>query len=100
MSLGKEMAFCTVVDFEFEGPEGRAAFEAAMSSIGIEGPPATGRLSRIVGLEETGAHVVEVWGTADEARRFAEAAGPLLAQVSFPAPSRVSAFEVTTYDVA
>ncbi len=94
------MAFGTVVEFEFDGPEARAAFEAAMALIAREAPPPTGRLSRIVGLEDTGAHVIEVWESMAQAQRFAEASSPLLARVSFPYPSAVSSFEVTTYDLA
>jgi hypothetical protein len=92
--------FCTVVEFEWEGAAGRSAFEAAMSAVAAEAPPPAGRLCRIVGLEETGAHVIEVWNSPAEAQRFADAAGPLLARVSFPAPSTVGGFEVTTFETS
>ena len=65
------MPFCTVVEFEWEGPEARSAFAAAMAAVADEAPEPAGRLCRIVGLDENGAHVIEVWATPDEARHFA-----------------------------
>jgi hypothetical protein len=94
------VAICTVVEFHWDAPEGRRAFEAAMEAVSAEAPPPTGRTSRIVGLTDMGAHVVEVWRTPEDARRLAAAAAPLLARVSFPAPASVHSFDVTSYEAS
>lgn len=94
------MAFCTIVEFEWEGAEGRARFEAAVAAASDGTAVPEGRLSRIVGVQDRGARVVEVWASPADAQRFAEATGPALARVQMPAPSRVDTFEVTAYDVA
>lgn len=51
-------------------------------------------------MHDQGAHVVEVWASPADAQRFVEVAGPALARVEMPAPTRVDTFEVTAYDVA
>jgi hypothetical protein len=90
------MLFCTIVEFEWDGPDAQAAFERAMA-VAAEHAPAAGQLSKIVGLDEAGARVVELWSSHDDARRFAEASAPALAAVAMPSPVRVVGFEVTTY---
>jgi hypothetical protein len=97
---GGGVAFCTIVEFEWEGPADRAHFEAAVETASRGAVAPEGRLSRIVGVEDTGARVVEVWATPADAQRFAEATAPDLAAVEMPAPTRVETFAVTTYDVA
>jgi hypothetical protein len=44
--------------------------------------------------------VIEVWRSGDDAQAFAKQSGPLLATVPMPPPSRVTGFEVTSYEVA
>jgi hypothetical protein len=92
------MPFCTIVEFEWDGPDARAAFERAMAVAAEHAPAAAGQLTKIVGLDEAGARVVELWSSHDDARRFAEASGPALAAVAMPPPVRVVGFEVTTYE--
>jgi len=92
------VAYCTVVEFEWDGPGPRAAFEKVTSSGGDA--PAEGRLVRIVGIDERGARAIEVWGSPDDARRFAASAAPSLDASELPAPTRVYGFEVTSFAVA
>jgi len=94
------MAQCTIVEFEWGDTGARARFEAAVAAASDGTVTPEGRLARIVGIDERGARVVEVWTTAADAQRFAEATAPALADVGMPAPSRVESFEVTHYDVA
>ncbi len=91
------MPFCTIVEFEWDGPAARVAFEATMTAVSEEAPPASGRLSRIVGVDDAGAYVVEVWSSPGDAQRFVEASAPLLARAPLPAPARVTSFAVTDY---
>jgi hypothetical protein len=44
--------------------------------------------------------VIEVWRSGGDAQAFAEQAAPRLAAVPMPPPSRVTGFEVTSYEVA
>ena len=90
------MAYCTVVEFEFDRAGQREALERATSSGGDA--TAEGRLVRIVGIDEHGARAIEVWRAPEDARRFAETSAPSLDEL--PAPSRVFGFEATIFDVA
>lgn len=94
---GADVPYCTVVEFEWDGPGPRAAFEQVTSG---GDAPADGRLVRIVGIDERGARAIEVWGSQDDARRFAETAAPALGAAALPAPSRVYGFEVTSFGLA
>jgi len=89
--------YCTVVEFEWDGPGPRYAFEKMAA--GGEAKVA-GRLVRVLGIDEHGARAVEVWGSPEDARRFAETAQPSLEAAELPAPTRVYGFEVTAFDVA
>jgi hypothetical protein len=89
--------YCTVVEFEWDGPEPRAAFERLTA--GAEAK-VEGRLVRVLGIDEHGARAIEVWGSPEDARRFAERARPSLGATTLPAPTRVYGFEVTAFDVA
>ena len=75
-------------------PTGRPA------AAGGEAPAPAGRLSRISGIDEKGARVIEVWRSAGDAQAFAEKSRPFLAAANLPAPSRVLGFEVTSYVVS
>jgi hypothetical protein len=91
------MAYCTVVEFEWEDDAHRRAFESLIE--GAEAP-VVGRIVRVVGIDETGARAIEVWRSGDDARRHAERSAPARADVVLPAPTRVYGFEVTSFDVA
>ena len=94
------MPYCTVVEFEWSSPEERKQFENMIGAAGDAGPGPEGRLSRISGIDDAGARMIEVWRSSDDARAFAEQSGPAMAVAEMPAPSRVYGFEVTSYEVA
>jgi len=91
------MAYCTIVEFEWDESFDRSGFASLLA--GEQEPPA-GRLSRIAGIDSSGARMIEVWRSSDDARAFAEKSGPALASAALPPPSRVTGFEVTTYTVS
>jgi hypothetical protein len=99
------MTYCTVVEFEWSSTEERQKLENMMAGAGTgsggsAGHAPEGRLSHITGIDDTGARMIEVWRSSDDARAFAEQSGPALAGVDMPMPSRVYGFEVTSYEVA
>ncbi len=91
------MAYCTIVEFEWDETFDHGHFSSLVA--GEQNPP-PGRLSRIAGIDSTGARMIEVWRSSDDARAFAEQSGPALASGAWPSPSRVVGFEVTTYVVS
>jgi hypothetical protein len=91
------MAYCTIVEFEWDETFDRDHFAALVAG---EPEPPAGRMSRIAGIDAAGARMIEVWRSSDDARAFAEKSGPALASVALPSPSRVVGFEVTTYVVS
>jgi hypothetical protein len=90
------VAYCTVVEFEWDGPGPRAAFESVTKG---GDAPVAGRLVRILGIDDHGARAIEVWGSPDDARRFAETSAPSLGASDLPAPTRVFGFEVSSLDL-
>ncbi|HEV2360761.1 MAG TPA: hypothetical protein VGS21_03560 [Acidimicrobiales bacterium] len=90
------MAYCTVVEFEWGEGFDVEGFGETMASLDTTRP--AGRVSKIVGIDEKGARVIEVWESGDAARRFAEESAPRMAGVTMPPPSRVYGFAVTSYD--
>jgi hypothetical protein len=58
-----------------------------------------GCLGRIVGSEDSAAYVIEVWRSAEDARRFGEKSGRRIAGIQMPAPTRAVGFEATTFAV-
>jgi hypothetical protein len=89
------MAFCTLLEWEgafpfdrYQEMNNRAESHAALPE---------GCLSRIVGRPDGGAAIIEVWRSADDARRFSEQNAQLLAEFGMPAPTRVAAFETTIF---
>ena len=72
------MPFCTIVEFEWDSSEARVAFEKTMAAVVSSSPPTAGRLSRLVGVDDDVARVVEVWESGQAAATFAEKTGPLL----------------------
>ena len=91
------MAYCTIVEFEWDETFDTAHFA---SLVGGEEEPPAGRLSRIAGIDGRGARMIEVWRSSDDARAFAQKSGPALANAALPPPSRVTGFEVTSYVVS
>jgi hypothetical protein len=91
--------YCTIVEFEWNETTSRELFATMLRTIEHSAPPA-GCLSRIVGIDDSGARTIEVWRSSEDARAFAEASAPALAQTQLPPPTRVVGFEVTSYIVA
>jgi hypothetical protein len=89
------MPYCTIVEFEWSDKAERDSFESAVDA-GDAHPD--GRLAKIMGIDDVGARVVEVWRSGEDARAFAERTAPAVAQM--PVPSRVAGFEVTSYVLA
>jgi hypothetical protein len=100
IAAGKDitMPFCTIVEFEWDDSFDHEAFARNVGA-GAEQMPA-GCLSRISSIDASGARMIEVWRSGEDARAFAEQSAPHLASMPMPAPSRVSGFEVTSYVVA
>jgi hypothetical protein len=92
------MPFCTMVEFEWDENFDRERFASTVGDPGAETPE--GRLSRIAGIDDKGARIIEVWRSGDDARAFAEKSRPFLAAAQLPPPSRVAGFEVASYVVA
>ena len=86
------MAFCTTVEWTEDFPGERIAGTVGAA----EGLP-DGCLVRIVGTVGTGARVIEVWESEDDAKRFAAQTAPLLASTPMPPPSRVEAFDTAVF---
>jgi len=89
------MPFCTIVEFEWGDELERDRYEAATKVAGADDAVPPGRLARIVGVDDAGARVVEVWRSGADARAFAEHSAHAVAHM--PTPSRVIGFEVTSY---
>ena len=92
------MPYCTIVEFEWDETVSREKFATTLEA--IEPAESPGCLTRIVGIDDSGARTIEVWRSSADARAFAEASAPALAQTRLPAPTRVVGFEVTSYTVA
>jgi hypothetical protein len=83
------MAFCTIVEWD------ENLIETLSNLAGGDMPP-DGSLVRIVGASDKGTYAIEVWASADDARRFAEQSAPALAQSSLPPPTRGDGFEASS----
>jgi len=93
------MAFCTLVEFEWDESFGRGQFTAAVGNADPGDELPAGCLSRITSIDDTGARVIEVWRSGDDARALAEKSRPALAAAQLPAPARVAGFKTTSYRV-
>jgi hypothetical protein len=93
------MTYCTVVEFEWDEDFDHQGFRRTLGRLSEESPSPAGLLSRITGIDASGARVIEVWRSGGDAQAFAEQSTPLLAAVPMPPPSRVTGFEVTSYEV-
>ena len=93
------MTFCTIVEFEWDESFDHEGFASTLDRMSEGSPPPEGRLSKIAGIDAHGARIIEVWRSSHDAEAFAKQSAPLLATAQLPAPSRVTAFEVTPYVV-
>jgi hypothetical protein len=91
------MPFCTIVEFEWDETFDRERF-ASVAGDGTVLPD--GCLSRIAGIDGSGARMIEVWRSSDDAMAFAQQSAPSLSAAQLPPPSRVVGFEVTAYAVS
>ena len=89
------MPFCTLLEWDADFDMARYD-ELAQRSGGQEKLP-KGCLARIVGPVATGARVIEVWESEEDARRFSEENTPLIREVRMPAPTAVATFETTQF---
>ena len=92
------MPYCTIVEFEWNEGLDRAAFDAMMATTGQGGPLPEGLLTRLVGVDDSAARVIEVWQSGADARAFAERSAPATSQM--PASTRVVGFEATSYQTS
>jgi hypothetical protein len=92
------MPYCTIVEFDWTADFGRAGFEAMMAAAGTDEHIPEGLQTRIVGIDDSAARIVEVWRTSADAQAFAAASAPVTSQM--PTPSRVVGFEVMSYQTA
>jgi hypothetical protein len=89
------MAFCTLLEWEGEFDLDR--YNEMNERAGGHDTLPDGCLSRIVGQDDSGTRIIEVWQSGDDARRFSEEHAPLLAEFEMPAPSRVAAFQTSVF---
>jgi hypothetical protein len=99
-SRGETMPYCTIVEFEWDETSDRERFADLVAKAGEAAPPPEGRMSHITGIDDTGARMIEVWRSGDDARAHAERSAPFIGEAKLPAPSRVFGFEVTSYVVS
>jgi hypothetical protein len=90
------MAYCTIVEFEWDETFDYRSF----AEMAEPGEVPEGRLSRISSIDASGARMIEVWRSPDDARAFAEKSAPTLGAADLPMPSRVQGFDVTSYVVS
>jgi hypothetical protein len=89
------MPFCTLL--EWDAGFDMADIDELNERAGVQDDLPDGCLARIVGRVPTGARVIEVWESEDDARRFSERTAPLISEVNIPPPTGVAAFETTVF---
>ncbi len=89
---GEAMPFCTIVEWDQDVGDQLQGLAGAHA-------PAPGLMVRAVGTDDSGTHVIELWESSDDARRFGEASAPALAQSALPPPTRVTGFETASVSV-
>jgi hypothetical protein len=89
------MAFCTIVEWSTDVDLGRLTALGESDGTHTELPP--GCLSRLVGALETGACVIEVWQSGEDARRLREESAPQASASALPPPSRVAGCEAQLF---
>jgi len=81
------MTYCTVVEFEWDEDFDHEGFRRTLGRLSEESPSPAGLLSRITGIDASGARVIEVWRSGDDAQAFAKQSAPLLAADPGGAPA-------------
>ncbi len=94
------MPFCTIVEYEWDDTYDRQRFATIIGATDDDKRMPAGCLSRIVGIDDKGARIIEVWRSGDDAQAFAQQSSPSLSGAQLPPPSRVVGFEVTAYLVS
>jgi hypothetical protein len=89
------MAFCTIV--EWDGDLDPRHFKALAESAGVQDELPAGCVSRVFGHVGTGACVIGVWQTGDDAKRFSEQSKPKIGVSELPPPTRVVGFETEVF---
>lgn len=89
------MAFITQLEWDEDFPFDRYQDMAARAH--SDGKLPAGCHARLVGCVDGGARVFEVWVSADDARRFGERSGPLLAEFKMPMPTRSAAYDLDIF---
>jgi len=90
------MAFCTLLEWDADFP--LDSYYAMVEQTGSHGRLPDGCLCRIVGPVDSGARVIEVWRSADAAAKFNDEEGHLVGEFELPPPTRVLAFETSTFE--
>ena len=70
------MPFCTIVELEWNADFSRADFEGMMATTGTAAQVPEGLMTRIVGVDDSAARIVEVWRSGADAQAFAAATAP------------------------
>jgi hypothetical protein len=89
------MPFCTLL--EWDADFDMARYDELTQRAGGHDELPDGCLARIVGSVESGARVIEVWRSEEDARRFSEQNTPLIREVNMPPPTGVATFETTVF---
>ena len=82
---------------EWDSGFDRAMFDHLTERAGTIDELPDGCLTRIVGRVESGARVIEVWESDQDAQRFAERTTPLIQELKIPPPTSVAAFPTTVF---
>jgi hypothetical protein len=94
------VTYCTIVEFEWDDSFDHQQFASSMAANQAAAGRPNGRLSHIASIDDKGARMIEVWESANDARAFAEQSASQVTAMALPPPTRVSGFEVTSYDVS
>jgi hypothetical protein len=87
------------VDLEFEGAT-LDQYDQVIKKMGLtpRGPTAPGSLFHWVAKTDAGIRVTDVWETKEQFEKFAQnQIGPITTEVGFPAPPRVTFYDVHNY---
>ena len=90
------MAFCTQLEWDSGFPFER--YEEMAGRAGSHDSLPKGCLVRVVGRKDSGAYILEVWESSDDAKRFGERSAALLKEFRMPMPSRSAAFETFIFE--
>lgn len=93
------MPYCTIVEFEWSADCSRQDVEALVFKSGPSSEEVVGRMSRIGGIDDSGAWMIEVWRSPEDAQAFAEKSSSQLGGTRFPMPARIVSFETSILDI-